>query len=132
MKKLLIAFSMTLAMLFSANSVKAQTIEEGVNNLLAAQAGLINVGIVVQDVTIQDLIDIGAITVTDVIDINNVLNNVDVNVLNGLLVNVELDNVLNNLLRQSEIISRNQIVVGILSGQLVVMDQKANTKTKKK
>jgi hypothetical protein len=131
MKKLLIAFSMTLAMLFSANSVKAQTIEEGVNNLLAAQAGLINVGIAVQDVTIQDLVDIGAITVTDVIDINNVLNNVDVNVLNGLLVNVELDNVLNNLLRQSEVISRNQIVVGILSGQLVVMDQKANTKKKK-
>jgi hypothetical protein len=132
MKKLLVALSLVLAMSFTTNSAKAQTVEELVGNLAIAQAGLINVGVNINNVTLQDLIDIGAITVTDVIDINNVLNNVDVNVLNGLLIDIKLDNVLNNLLRDANVITGNQIVVGILSGQLVIMDGKATQKPKKK
>ncbi len=79
-------------------------------------AGLINV-------------NVGAIQVDDVVvvDVENVLNNNEIRILNNVLNNNEIlsrnQDFLNNLLRDANIITDNQVVVGILSGgQIVVQD----------
>ncbi len=111
MKKLLIAFSLFIAMAFTTNTVKAQITSGDVIN---AASGLVNVQI--GDINVNAV---------DVIDVTNVLNNNDVNILNNILNNLTIDNVLNNLLRDADIIKKNQIVVGILSGgQLLIMQQR--------
>jgi hypothetical protein len=124
MKKLLVALSMVLAMSFTTNSVKAQTSSDAVNNVLV---GLLAVNI--SQVNVDILNDV-VVTV----DVRNVLNDADIAILTNFLNDntVTIDNVLNNLLREADIISNNQIVVGVLSGQFLILDQKANTKPRKK
>lgn len=110
MKKLLIAFTMFLAVSFTTNSAQAQ-----INNapdIIAAAGNLVNV-------------QIGEINVNavDVVDVTNVLNGNDVDILNDILNDLTIDNVLNNLLRDADIIKNNQVVVGILNGVLLVAKQ---------
>jgi hypothetical protein len=121
MKKLLVAFSLLLAMSFTTKSAQAQV--DDVNTIIG---NLIAVNI--QDVQLD--ITTGDITV---VNVENVLNNADIQILKDFVITVEIDNVLNNLLREADIISNNQIVVGVLSnGTFLILDQKANTKPRKK
>jgi hypothetical protein len=116
----LVAMVFAVLSVVGANKAQAQATSE---EILQAAAGL---------VTVQ----VGAININavDVIDVSNVLNNNTVTVvaLNDILNGITIDNVLNDLLRSADIISRNQIVVGVLSNgtTFLVMDQKANPKKK--
>lgn len=126
MKKLLIAFSLLLAMSFTTKSAQAQ-ITTG-EQILAAAGNLVNV-------------QVGSINVNavDVVDVSNVLNNNTVTIvaLNDILNNLTIDNVLNNLLRDADIITGNQVVVGVVVDllgnvtQILVADKKL-LKTNKK
>ena len=83
-------------------------------------SGLINVNIG----AIQVDIDTGDITL---VNVENVLNNNEIRILNNVLNRNEVlsrnQNILNNLLRDADIITGNQVVVGILSGgQIVLQD----------
>jgi len=109
MKTLLIALSMVLAMSFTTKSAQAQ-ITSG--DVLNAAAGLVNVQ--VGDVNINAV---------DVVDVTNVLNNNTVTALNNILNNLTIDNVLNNLLRNADIIKNNQVVVGVVVNALGGVEQ---------
>ncbi|HEV7350385.1 hypothetical protein [Telluribacter sp.] len=130
MKKVRMIFASLMIALFLAvgtsNVAQAQkkttTAEQVAGNLTTLQNALIAANIQLTNVTIQDVITIGDITVTDVVDVQNVLNNANIEILNGLIVDIQIDNVLNNLLREADIINDNQIVVGILSGQVLVQN----------
>lgn len=114
MKKILVAFTMMLAVAFTTTSAKAQTSSEAVNTVVA---GLIGLNVNVQDVAIvvEDVITIGDITITDVIDVSNVLNKNEIKILNDFIVTIDVDNVLNNILQNADILNNNVIVVGLLS-----------------
>ncbi len=94
----------------------AQTQRAGVGQLVR---GLVNVNVGAVQVNIS------GITVQDVIDVENVLNNNQIRVLNNLLNNNEVasrnQDVLNNLLRGANLITNNQVVVGVLSGPTFVI-----------
>lgn len=124
MKKFFIAFTMMLAVAFTTTSVHAQLTGDITT---ALQQGLVNVNVqdVIDDITIGDV---------EIITLDNVLNNndvtVDIRALNNFLNGFTIDNVLNNLLRDANLITDNQIVVGVLSGVIVVADKK-DIRTKK-
>ncbi len=128
MKKLLVAFSLLFVMAFTTNSVKAQTVIDP-TAVFQAAAGLVNVQVGNID-----------ITAVDVVDVSNVLNDLtiqDIQILSDILNNTKIDNVLNNLLRDAEIITGNQVVVGVVVNVLGVVEQilvadKSLLKTKKK
>ena len=121
MKKLLMAVAMFVTVAFTPNSAQAQTPVEDVNVIIG---NLVAVNI--QDVKLD--ITTGDITV---VNVENVLNNADIQILKDFVVTVDIDNVLNNLLRSADIISNNQIVVGVLSnGTFLLLNQKANPKKK--
>lgn len=114
---LALAASLVLAGGSTASAHHTETHDVSVGNLLS---GLINVN--VSDVEVD--VDTGDITVVNVEDS---LNNNKVRVLNNVLNNNEVasrnQDVLNNLLRDADIITDNQVVVGVLSGgQVVVQD----------
>jgi hypothetical protein len=109
-------------MAFTTNSAKAQvalpTVSEinvAVGNLVTIQG--VDVNVILQDITIQDVIDVSNV-------LNN--NNVDLNILRT----VTIDNVLNNTLRDADFLNDNQVVVGVvlnlLGGveQILVADKK--------
>jgi hypothetical protein len=84
------------------------------------QQGLVNV-----DVT-NVAVNIGDITLMDVVDVNNVLNNNQVEVLKNFLNRSPIasnnSEILTNLLRDANLITGNQIVVGVLGGTFFVTD----------
>jgi hypothetical protein len=106
MKKLLVAMTLCVALAFTTSSAKAQITTDDVLN---AAAGLVNV-------------QVGNVNVNlvDVVDVSNVLNNNTVTIvaLNDILNNLSIDNVLNNLLRDANVITGNQVVVGVLVNAL--------------
>lgn len=115
MKNFRLAFvAMLFAVLtvFSANKAQAQ-ITTG-EQILAAAGNLVNV-------------QVGSVNVNavDVVDVSNVLNNntVTVTALNDILNNLSIDNVLNNLLRDANIITGNQVVVGVIVNVLGGVEQ---------
>ncbi len=128
MKKLLVAFSLLFVMAFTTNSVKAQTVIDP-TAVFQAAAGLVNVQVGNID-----------ITAVDVVDVSNVLNDLtiqDIQILSDILNNTKIDNVLNNLLRDAEIITGNQVVVGVVVDLLgnvtqILVADKGLFKTKKK
>jgi len=101
---------MTLAPVFTAPSVAQGPRQATLGTLLA---GLINV-------------NVSNVNVSDVVDVSNVLNNVQIDVLRNAIINIPIasnnQNVLNNLLRDADIITDNQIVVGVLGGTFFVTD----------
>ncbi|TDH24013.1 hypothetical protein EXU57_16125 [Segetibacter sp. 3557_3] len=129
MKSLLIALSMCMALTLSSKTAEAQ-ITTG-EQVLAAAGNLIAVQVGTVAINVQD------ITITDVVDVSNVLNNNTVTIvaLNDILNDLTIDNVLNNLLRDANIITGNQVVVGVtvLGGVVdqVVVAQKDILKQKK-
>lgn len=112
MKTLMIAIAMVATMSFTTNSAKAQI--TSASDVIAAANNLVNIQ--VGDVNVQAQNILNNLTITDVIDVTNVLNGNDVRVLNNILNKntVTLDNVLNNLLRNAELIKNNQVVVGVV------------------
>lgn len=114
---LALAASLVLAGGSTASAQHTTTHDATVGNLLS---GLINVN--VSDVAVD--VETGDITVVNVEDS---LNNNEIRILNNVLNNNEVasrnQDVLNDLLRNADIITDNQVVVGILSGgQVVVQD----------
>lgn len=69
-------------------------------------------------------VNVGDITVEDLVNVEDVLNDLKVDVLNNAINNNEIasrnQDFLNNLLREADIITDNQVVVGVLSGQFVI------------
>lgn len=110
MKKVVMVFSLALAVLFTTNAAKAQITDAP--DVIAAAGNLVNVQ--VSDVNVN---------LVDVVDVTNVLNNNDVRVLNNILNGLSIDNVLNNLLRDADVIKDNQIVVGAVVNVLGGVDQ---------
>lgn len=113
MKKVILVVALFLTMgIVSINQLKAQT-GNATSNVGQAASGLINV-------------NVGAVNVNavDLVDVNNVLNNNDVRILDNILNHSPIasynSNFLNNLLREANLITDNQIVVGILSGQFLI------------
>jgi hypothetical protein len=136
MKKLLIASSLFVAMAFTTNSAKAQTT---IGDFLAAAGNLVNVQVQVTDINLNDVVDIGDITVGDIslvrvddINISNVLNNNDVRVLSGFLIDIRIDDVLTNVLQNANIITGNQVVIGVLSSGVVLVTDVTNLAAKAK
>jgi hypothetical protein len=73
-------------------------------------------------------VNVGDITITDVVvvDVQDVLNDNQVEILNNVLNNSPIasnnSNILNDLLRRANIITGNQIVVGVLGGTFFILD----------
>jgi hypothetical protein len=110
MKKIAMVLSFVMAVVFATNTAKAQIVSAP--DVIAAAGNLVNVQ--VGDVNVNAV---------DVIDVTNVLNNNDIRVLNDIIDDINIDNVLNNLLRDAEIIKNNQIVVGVVLNVLGGVDQ---------
>jgi hypothetical protein len=114
---LLTAMLASFAFVTAAGAAPPTSRQASVGTLLR---GLINVN--VQNVAVN----IGDITLTDVVDVSNVLNNNQIEVLTDLINNSPIasnnSNFLNDLLRDAEIITDNQIVVGVLGGTFFVLD----------
>ncbi len=135
MKKLLIAFTLFAIMgMMGTNSVTAQdkittTAQTLLSNLsqTAVQGGLINVGNV--------SVDVSNITVQDLVTVQSVLNNANIEILNNSLNNNEvLKNItvnITDLLRNANILNKNQIIVGILSAQGALQFVTENVKSMK-
>jgi hypothetical protein len=113
-----------------AAAVAAPVQSSGANITLAAQSqqrtnvgqlvsGLINVNVGAVAVNIGD------VTIADLIDVSNVLNNNQIDILNNVLNNSPIlsnnSDILTNLLRDANLITDNQVVVGVLSGGLFVI-----------
>lgn len=114
--RLTLAFGLIASfMLVTATSAAPRTT---VGTLLS---GLINVN--VSDIEVN----IGDITVADLVDVENVLNNNQIDILNNAINNNQIasnnQDFLNNLLRDADILTDNQVVVGVLSGgQFVIQN----------
>lgn len=72
-------------------------------------------------------VNIGDITLEDLVDVSDVLNNNQIDILRNAIQNNPIasnnSNVLNNLLRNADLITDNQVVVGVLSGGILVIDE---------
>lgn len=105
-----------LAMLIGLSGLATAQQDANVGQMVSGLV-TVNVG------SVQADIDVGDVTVVNVED---VLNDSDIRILNNVLNNNEVAsrnrNVLNDLLRDADIITDNQVVVGVLSGGIVVQD----------
>lgn len=118
-KILAIAFSvMSLFVLAPAmNDVQAQS--EQRTNVGQVVRGLVNVNVGAVAVNVGD------ITLEDLVDVGDVLSDVEITALNNVLNNSPIasnnSEILTNLLRDAKIIEDTQVVVGVLSGGLFVI-----------
>ncbi|MBA3275319.1 MAG: hypothetical protein H0T72_05960 [Chloroflexia bacterium] len=82
-------------------------------------SGLINVNVGAVAVNVGD------ITVEDLVDVNDVLNDNNVEILNNVLNNSPIlsnnSDILTDLLRDADILNDTQVVVGVLSGGIFVI-----------
>lgn len=106
-------------MTFATVSADAQSAQR--TNVGQLVSGLINVNVG------AIAVNIGDITLEDLVDVNDVLNNNDVRILNNVLNNNTVlsnnSDILTNLLRDADILNDAQVVVGVLTGgQLVIQD----------
>lgn len=108
------------ALMLTAFSLGAQAQSDLTSNVGQLVSGLVNVNVGAVAVNIGD------VTVADVVDVENVLNNNKIDILRNAIQNNPIasnnSNVLNNLLRNADLITENQIVVGVLSGGIFVID----------
>lgn len=112
-----LVLTLLIAFMMLAGSAMAQSQQRtGIGQLVS---GLINVNVGAVAVNIGD------ITLEDLVDVNDVLNDNNVEILNNVLNNnTVLSNnseILTNLLRDADIIDDVQVVVGVLSGGLFVI-----------
>lgn len=113
--RVFLAALMLTAFLFGAQA--QSDLESNVGQLVA---GLVNVNVGAVTVNVSD------ITIEDVVDVEDVLNDNKVDILRNAIQNNPIasnnSDVLNNLLRNADLIDENQIVVGVLSGGIFVID----------
>jgi hypothetical protein len=120
MKRLryLALFAAILGTFVFATAASAAPKQATVGTLLS---GLITVNVQNVEVNVIN----GDVTLEDLVDVNNVLNNNQVDILRNAIQNNPIasnnQNVLNNLLRDAGIITGNQIVVGVLGGTFLVL-----------
>ena len=120
MKKFLIAAAMVFAVSVIGTNANAQSNQP--LNVGQLVRGLVNVNIGAVAVNIGD------ITLADLVDVGDVLSdNRDVEILNNILNNSPIlsnnSEVLTNLLRDADILTDTQVVVGVLStGLFVIQD----------
>lgn len=122
MKNLKVVFAMMALAMFTFFSVDVQAQQRA--NVGQALSGLINVniGAIQVDVELDNVLNNFTL-----VNVEDVLNDANIEILNNALNNNEIasrnQDFLNNLLRDAEIITDNQIVVGVLSGgQLLIQD----------
>jgi hypothetical protein len=112
---LLTAMLASFAFVTAAGAAAPTSRQATVGTLLS---GLINAN--VQNIAVN----VGDITVTDVVDVSNVLNDNKVDILKNVLNNSPIasnnSDILTNLLRGANLITDNQIVVGVLGGTFFV------------
>jgi hypothetical protein len=120
MKNLSLILGIALVMLFSVgttNVARAQSDQD--TNVGQLVSGLINVNVGAVAVNIGD------ITLEDLVDVDDVLTGIEIRALNNVLNNSPIASnnrdILTNLLRDAEIIEDTQVVVGVLSGGLFVI-----------
>lgn len=110
-------FLATLLLTVMTVATQAQSAQR--TNVGQLVSGLVNVNVGAVAVNVGD------ITLEDLVDVQNVLNNNEVDILrNAIQRNPILSNnsnVLTNLLRDADLITDNQIVVGVLSGGRFVL-----------
>jgi hypothetical protein len=120
MKKLSLIFALAVALLFTANINDAQAQSNQRTGVGQLVSGLINVNVGAVAVNIGD------ITLEDLVDVGDVLsNNRQIEILSNILNNSPIasnnSEILTNLLRNAEIIDQTQVVVGVLSGGIFVI-----------
>ncbi len=110
-----LVLTLLVAFMMLAGTAMAQQ-RTGVGQLVS---GLINVNVGAVAVNVGD------ITLEDLVDVNDVLNDNNVEVLNNVLNRSPIlsnnSEILTNLLRDADIIDDVQVVVGVLSGGLFVI-----------
>jgi len=104
--------------LASPGAARAQSNQR--TNVGQAISGLINVNIGAVAVNIGD------ITLNDLIDVEDVLNHNDIRILNNVLNKSPIlsnnSDILTDLLRDADLLNDNQIVVGVLSGGFLIQN----------
>lgn len=114
----LLAASVIAVVAISASPAQAQSTQR--TNVGQLVSGLINVNIGAVAVNIGD------ITLEDLVDVNDVLNDNNVEILNNVLNRSPIlsnnSEILTNLLRDAEILTDAQVVVGVLGGNIVFQD----------
>jgi sporulation-control protein spo0M len=119
MKKLFATFALAALMLFAVGTNDAQAQSQQRTNVGQLVSGLINVNVGAVAVNIGD------ITLEDLVDVQDVLNNNNIEALNNVLNNSPIasnnSEILTNLLRDADILTDAQVVVGVLSGGLFVI-----------
>lgn len=121
MKKRILAIALSVMSLFvlapTMNEVSAQSTQR--TNVGQLVSGLVNVNVGAVAVNIGD------ITLEDLVDVDNVLNDLQIDILNNVLNNSPIasnnSEILTNLLRNADIIDETQVVVGVLSGGIFVI-----------
>jgi hypothetical protein len=117
MKKLFATFALAAVMLFAVGTNDAQAQQR--TNVGQLVSGLINVNVGAVAVNVGD------ITLEDLVDVQDVLNNNNIEALNNVLNNNEVasrnSEILTNLLRDADIIDDVAVVVGVLSGGILVI-----------
>ena len=112
-----VVVAIALSAAVAVNSAQAQS-NQG-TNLGQVVSGLINVNVGAVAVNIGD------ITLEDLVDVGDVLSDNETNVLNNVLNRSPIlsnnSDILTNLLRDADIIDETQVVVGVLSGGLFVI-----------
>jgi hypothetical protein len=119
MKKTFIAVAMFFALIVAGNNTAYAQSNQPLN-VGQLVSGLINVNVGAVAVNIGD------ITVADLVDIGDVLSeNREIRILNNVLNNNPIasnnSEVLTNLLRDADILTDTQVIVGVLSGGLFVV-----------
>ena len=122
MKNLKVLFAMMAVALFTFFSFNAQAQGQSQGTIGTLLSGLVNVN--VQNVAVD--VETGDITVVNVEDVLN--NSVrDIDILNNALNNNEVASrnrdFLNNLLQNADILTDTQVVVGVLSGGQIVFQE---------
>src|SRR5688500_17205844 len=119
MKKLLIVMAMFIAItVLGTNVSQAQPAQR--TNVGQLVSGLINVNVGavavnISDITLEDLVDVG-----DVLSDNREID-ILTNILNNSPIASNNSDILTNLLREANILTDTQVVVGVLSGGLFVV-----------
>ena len=122
MKNLKVLFAMMAVAMFTFFSFNAQAQGQSQGTIGTLLSGLVNVN--VQNVAVD--VETGDITVVNVEDVLN--NSVrDIDILNNALNNNEVASrnrdFLNNLLQNADILTDTQVVVGVLSGGQIVFQE---------
>jgi hypothetical protein len=107
-KLTLAAILFALFLVLGANN-KAQA-----QDVIAAANNLVNLQVDVHDIDI---------TVVDVVDVSNVLNQNDVDIIDDILILSRNDELLTNVLKDADIITGNQVVVGVVVNLLGGVEQ---------